>query len=67
MSVPRALKLILIIALKTITKQQELADVSGGCMVTVDEVMYRGTLVAVLCVPLCHCYYLIRVLLSFTG
>lgn len=40
MSVPRALKLTLIIALKTITKQQELADISGGCMVTVDGVMF---------------------------
>lgn len=39
MSVPRALKLTLIIALKIITKQRELADVSGGRMVTVDEVM----------------------------
>lgn len=40
MSMPRALKLTLIIALKTITKQQELADVSGGCMVTVNGVMF---------------------------
>lgn len=40
MSVPRALKLTLIIAPKTITKQQELADVSGGCVVTVDGVMF---------------------------
>ena len=40
MTVPRALKLTLIIALKTITKQQELADISGGYMVTVDEVMF---------------------------
>lgn len=39
MSVPGALKLTLIIALKMITKQQELADVSGGCVVTVDGVM----------------------------
>lgn len=39
MSVPRALKLTLIIALKAITKQQELADVSGGHVVMVDEVM----------------------------
>lgn len=38
MSAPRALKLTLIIAPKTITKQQELADVSGGRMVMVDEV-----------------------------
>lgn len=40
MSLPGALKLTLIIALKTITKQQELADVSGECMVTVDGVMF---------------------------
>jgi len=40
MSVSRALKLTLIIALKTITKQQELADVSGGRMVTRDGVMF---------------------------
>lgn len=40
MSVPGALKLTLIIALKTITKQQELADVSGGRVVMVDGVMF---------------------------
>lgn len=40
MSVPGALKLTLIIPLKTITKQQELADVSGESVVTVDGVMF---------------------------
>lgn len=39
MSVPGALKLTLIIALKMITKQQELADISGGRRVSVDGMM----------------------------
>ena len=43
MSVPRALKLTVIRALKAITKQQELAHVSGGRVVMVDGVMFaRG-------------------------
>lgn len=39
MSVPRALKLTLIAALKIITKQQEAADVSGPCTVAEDRLM----------------------------
>lgn len=39
MSVPRALKLTLIAALKIITKQQEATDVSGPCTVAEDRLM----------------------------
>lgn len=39
MSVPRALKLTLIAALKIITKQQEAVDVSGPCTVAEDRLM----------------------------
>lgn len=39
MSVPRALKLTLIAALKIITKQQEATDVSGPCRVAEDRFM----------------------------
>lgn len=39
MSMPRALKLTLIAALKIITKQQEAADVSGPCTVAEDRLM----------------------------
>lgn len=48
MSVPGALKLTLIIALKMITKQQELADVSGGRRVPVDDMRWsqRATVCA---------------------
>lgn len=41
MSVPRALKLTLIAALKIITKQQEAADVLGQCRAVEDALMFR--------------------------
>lgn len=41
MSMPRALKLTLIAALKIITKQQEAADVLGQCRLVEDRVMFR--------------------------
>lgn len=40
MSVPRALKLTLIAALKIITKQQESADVLGQCTAVKDTLMF---------------------------
>lgn len=47
MSVPRALKLTLIAALKIITKQQEAADVLGQCRVVEDALMFSGKSTAV--------------------
>lgn len=41
MSVPRALKLTLMAALKIIPKQQEAVDVLGQCRVLEDGLMFR--------------------------